>query len=168
MAAPGRTFDPVRRLSIFRRIKEVFDRVSRRQARELAFKILFQADVGRNPWQEVLPRTLAEVNLPEKSREFLTASVQGTVAHIKEIDAVIAKYAVDWPLERMANTDRNVLRLAVHELLFMPEIPVSVTVNEAVELAKRYGDEDSGRFVNGILGSIVREMNPEKNVTPPS
>ena len=136
--------------------------MSRRQAREIAFKVLFQADVGRNPWQEILPRTMAEVDLPEKSREFLAASVQGTVSHLKEIDAVIARYAVDWPLERMANTDRNVLRLAVHELLFMPEIPVGVTVNEAVELAKRYGDEESGRFVNGILGSVVREMEPEK------
>ncbi len=136
--------------------------MSRRRAREIAFKILFQADVGRNPWQEVLPRTLAEVNLPEKSSDFLSAAVKGTIAHLKEIDAVITKYAVDWRLERMANTDRNVLRLAVHELLYMPEIPASVTASEAVELAKRYGDEESGRFVNGILGNVVRQMAPDK------
>jgi len=131
-------------------------------AREIAFKILFQADVGRNPWQEVLPMTLAETNLPEKSRAFLTAAVKGTIAHLKEIDGIITKYAVDWRLERIANTDRNVLRLAVHELLHMKEIPAAVTVSEAVELAKRYGDEDSGRFVNGILGNVVRQMVPEK------
>jgi transcription antitermination protein NusB len=139
--------------------------MSRKRAREIAFKILFQADVGRNPWQEVLPRTMAEVNLPEKSLDFLSASVKGTIAHLKEIDAVITKYAVDWRLERIANTDRNVLRLAVHELLYMPEIPAGVTANEAVELAKRYGDDESGRFVNGILGNIVRQMVPDKDGT---
>lgn len=136
--------------------------MSRRRAREIALKILFQADVGRNPWQEVLPRTLAEVNLPEKSSEFLSASVKGTIAHLKEIDGIITKYAVDWRLERMANTDRNVLRLAVYELLHMPDIPASVTASEAVELAKRYGDEESGRFVNGIIGNIVKQMAPDK------
>lgn len=136
--------------------------MSRRHAREIAFKIIFQADVGRNPWQEVLPRTLSETNLPEKSRDFLVASVKGTIAHLKEVDGIITKYAVDWRLERMANTDRNVLRLAVHELLYMPDIPASVTANEAVELAKRYGDEESGRFVNGILGNIVRQVVPGK------
>lgn len=136
--------------------------MSRKRARELAFKILFQADVGRNPWQEVLPRTLAETNLPEKSSEFLGSTVKGTVAHLKEIDAIITKYAVDWRLDRMANTDRNILRLAVHELLYMPEIPASVTASEAVELAKRYGDDESGRFVNGILGNVVRQMVPDK------
>ena len=136
--------------------------MSRRQAREIAFKILFQADVGRNPWQEVLPRTLAETNLPEKSRDFLVASVKGTIAHLKEVDGIITKYAVDWRLERMANTDRNILRLAVNELLHMPDIPASVTASEAVELAKRYGDDESGRFVNGIIGNIVRQVVPDK------
>ena len=128
----------------------------------MALKILFQADVGRNPWQEVLPRTLAETNLSEKSRGFLGDLVKGTVSHLREIDEILTKYAVDWRLDRMANTDRNVLRLAVHELLFMPDIPVSVTASEAVALAKRYGDEESGRFVNGILGNIVRQMAPDK------
>ncbi len=144
--------------------------MSRKRARELAFKILFQADVGRNPWQEVLPRTLSEISLPEKSREFLSASVKGTVAHLKEIDGIITKYALDWPLERMANTDRNILRLAVHELLHMPDVPASVTASEAVELAKRYGDEESGRFVNGVLGNVVREMAADKEGAgkPPS
>lgn len=136
--------------------------MSRKRAREVAFKILFQADVGRNPWQDVLPRTLAEISLPEKSREFLNQAVRGTIAHLKEIDSLITKYAVDWRLERMANTDRNILRLAVHELLYMPDVPAGVTASEAVELAKRYGDEESGRFVNGILGNIVRQVVPDK------
>jgi len=142
--------------------------LSRKRAREMAFKILFEADVGRNPWQEVLPHVLAESKLPEKSHEFLSASVKGTINHLKEIDGVITKYAVDWRIERMANTDRNILRLAVFELLHMPDIPANVSVAEAVELAKRYGDEDSGRFVNGILGNIVRQLLPEKTGVDPA
>ncbi|MGE5583486.1 MAG: transcription antitermination factor NusB [Bacillota bacterium] len=130
--------------------------MSRHIAREIAFKILFQTDVGRNPWQEVLPRTLQENDLPEKSRQFLEQLVKGTIRNLKMIDDVIIKYAQDWKLDRMANTDRNILRMAIYELKFLPDIPAGVTVNEAVELAKRYGDEESGRFVNGILGNVAR------------
>lgn len=130
--------------------------MSRHIAREIAFKILFQTDVGRNPWQEVLPRTLQENDLPEKSRLFLEQLVKGTIRNLKMIDDVIIKYAQDWKLDRMANTDRNILRMAIYELKFLPDIPAGVTVNEAVELAKRYGDEESGRFVNGILGNVAR------------
>jgi transcription antitermination factor NusB len=132
--------------------------MSRHIARELAFKILFQTDVGRNPWQEVLPRTIAENNLPEQSCIFLEQLVKGTVQNLKSIDAEIIKYAQDWKLERMANTDRNILRMAVYEIKFLTEIPPGVTINEAVELAKRYGDDESGKFVNGILGNIARTV----------
>jgi N utilization substance protein B len=132
--------------------------MSRHIARELAFKILFQTDVGRNPWQEVLPRTIAEDNLPEQTRIFLEQLVKGTVQNLKLIDSEITKYAQDWKLERMANTDRNILRMAIYEIKFLDEIPPGVTINEAVELAKLYGDEESGKFVNGILGNMVRTI----------
>jgi N utilization substance protein B len=134
--------------------------MSRRIAREMAFKILFQTDVGRNPWQEVLPRTLAENKLPEKSGEFLKQLVTGTVQHLKEIDRELARFALDWKLERMANTDRNILRMAIFEIKYLEDVPSAATINEAVELAKRYGDEESGRFVNGILGNMIRETAP--------
>jgi N utilization substance protein B len=130
--------------------------MSRHIARELAFKILFQTDVGRNPWQEVLPRTIEENELPEKSQIFLEQLVRGTIQQLKIIDAEIIKYAQDWKLERMANTDRNILRMAIYEIKFLDDIPPGVTINEAVDLAKRYGDDESGKFVNGILGNIVR------------
>jgi N utilization substance protein B len=133
--------------------------MSRHEARELAFKILFQADVGKNPWQEVLPRTIRENSLPESSQAFLTELVKGTIKNLGAIDAEIVKYAQDWKLERMANTDRNILRIAIYELKFSAaKTPVSVTVNEAVELAKTYGDQDSGKFVNGILGNLARNL----------
>lgn len=136
--------------------------MSRSVARELAFKILFQTDVGRNPWQEVLPRTLNETPLPDKSRLFLEELVKGTIKHLKEIDQQIIKYAREWTLERMANTDRNILRMAIYEIEYMDDVPPGVSINEAVELAKKYGDVDSGKFVNGILGQIVKvPENPE-------
>ncbi len=139
--------------------------MSRHIARELAFKILFQTDIGRNPWQEVLSRTLEENELPEKSRAFLEQLVKGTVQELKSVDAEIMKYAQDWKLDRMANTDRNILRMAIFEIKFFKEIPPGVSVNEAVELAKRYGDDESGKFVNGILGNVVRNIGPQKETS---
>lgn len=127
----------------------------------MAFKLLFQTDVGRNPWQEVMPRMLQEEPLPDKSREFLEQLVKGTLKHLKEIDQLIMRHSREWTLERMANTDRNILRMAIFEIKYIEDVPTGATINEAVELAKRYGDENSGKFVNGILGQIVREMTSE-------
>lgn len=90
------------------------------------------------------------------AQTFARRLVEGTLAHMDEIDAIIRKTATHWSVERMARTDRNVLRLAVYELLYETDVPASVTVNEAVELAKQYGDEDSGKFVNGVLGQVLR------------
>ena len=139
--------------------------MSRHIARELAFKILFQTDVGRNPWQEVLPRTLEENELPEKSRAFLEQLVKGTIQELKSIDAEIIKYAQDWKLDRMANTDRNILRIAIYEMKYFKGIPPGVSINEAVELAKRYGDDESGKFVNGILGNVLRNKESQKETS---
>jgi transcription antitermination protein NusB len=136
--------------------------MSRHIARELAFLILFETDIGRNPWQEVLSRTIAENELPEQSRIFLEQLVKGTIQQLQAIDAEIMQYAQDWKLERMANTDRNILRMAIYEIKYLEDIPPGVTINEAVELSKRYGDDESGKFVNGILGNLVRS---KENIT---
>lgn len=130
--------------------------MTRRAAREEAFKVIFQVDLGKNRWTEALSRILNELSLSEESRLFLKQLVEGTMTHLAEIDAEISKYAQDWKLERMLSTDRNILRMSIYELKYLKDIPAGVTVNEAVELAKIYGDEDSGRFVNGILGNIIR------------
>jgi N utilization substance protein B len=140
--------------------------MSRHLSRDLAFKILFQADVGHNPWQQVLAYTCNEYKFPESSRLFLEQLVKGTIRHLKEIDAEITKYSEDWKLERMANTDRNILRMAIFEIKYLEEIPPGVTVNEAVELAKKYGDEESGKFVNGILGNLVRNLEDNHQSEP--
>lgn len=130
--------------------------MTRRAAREEAFKVIFQVDLGKNPWVEALSRVLEDSSLSEESRLFLKQLVEGTMTHLSEIDAEISKYAQDWKLDRMLSTDRNILRMSIYELKYQKDIPAGVTVNEAVELAKIYGDEDSGRFINGILGNFIR------------
>lgn len=132
--------------------------MSRRLIRETVFSILFQVDLGRNPWREVLEYTLKESEFPENSVTFLTELVSGTIQHLKEIDAEITHFSEGWKLERMASTDRNILRMAVYEIKYREDIPPGVTVNEAVDLAKKFGDDDSGKFVNGILGNLVRTL----------
>lgn len=134
--------------------------MTRRAAREEAFKIIFQIDLSKNPWKEVLSRNLRDSDLSEEGQKFLKELVEGTMTHLAEIDADITKYAQDWKIDRMLSTDRNILRMSLYELKFQKEIPVGATVNEAVELSKIYGDDDSARFINGILGNIIRSSSP--------
>lgn len=130
--------------------------MTRRQARKTAFKVLFQVDVGKIDVDDAMIHMLDEDQTALTDISFLRRLVEGTIANLPEIDRVIAETAVEWKLERMLATDRNILRLAVYEILYCPDIPDSATVNEAVELAKTYGDDHSGKFVNGILGNVVR------------
>lgn len=126
----------------------------RRRAREAALQVLFQIDVGRLSLDEAL----ASVAAPDWSPDdwaLLDGLARGTRAHLAEIDGMIARVAQHWTIERMAAVDRNILRMAIFELEHTAT-PVRVIINEAVELAKRYSTEDSGRFVNGLLGQLAR------------
>ena len=128
----------------------------RRNAREMALKILFQIDVGKLPPEEVLEIALEQVPLEREEQEYVTEVVGGTLDHLADLDEAIASLASGWKLDRIANVDKNVLRLAMYEISHRDDIPPSVSVNEAVEMAKKYSTEDSGRFVNGILGAYLR------------
>ena len=138
----------------------------RTQAREFALQILYQIDLtGGNPreifrdfWQE-------NPNAPEV-REFAEMVVSGTVERQKEIDEVLARYTENWDLERMAVVDRNILRLSTFELLYLEEIPPKVAINEAVNMAKKYSQLESGKFVNGVLDKISHSE--PKRVLPAS
>jgi N utilization substance protein B len=126
----------------------------RRRAREAALQVLFQLDVGRLSLEDALASVSAPDWLPEDWVLVETLS-RGTQARVHQIDAVIARVAEHWTIERMAAVDRNILRMAIFELQHTTT-PVRVIINEAVELAKRYSTSDSGRFVNGLLGNVVR------------
>ena len=142
--------------------------MSRRLARETALQVLFQRDLTKEPLvtAEIVERWAVEFVVPEASRPFAQGLVDGTIAHQDEIDQTIASFAQDWTLSRMANVDRNVMRLATHEILFCPDIPERVSLNEAIELAKRFGGEESAKFVNGILDRVVASVSKVERKGP--
>lgn len=131
--------------------------MSRRLGREIALKVLFQVDVGKNDPAAALRDTLTDYSLNENDRQFTVQLITGTLERLPEIDAVIKQYAIDWSLERIANIDRNLLRLAIFEIYHCDDIPVSVSINEAIELARKYSTAESGRFINGILGKLTKD-----------
>jgi len=124
-------------------------------SREYALKILYQAEITRREIKTVSELFWSDVdNIDKTVQQFADRLVIGAYEHIKVIDDKIAQYATNWQIKRMAVIDRNVLRMGVFELLFAPDIPPKVTINEAVDLAKKYGDMESSKFVNGILDKI--------------
>ena len=127
----------------------------RHRARIAALQALFEIDcTGHNP-TEVIERRLEEAALPESGSHFARELMQGVNAHQERLDALIGRYATEWPVEQIAIIDRNVLRIAIYEILLCGDTPTKVAINEAVELAKEFGSESSGRFVNGVLGTLV-------------
>ena len=134
--------------------------ISRSRCRELALQILYQADfIGHREGESA--RFWRHFHQGSKVPPYLQKLVEGVAAHQEELDALIRQYSEHWRLERMVAVDRNLLRLAVYELLYLPEIPAKVAINEAVELAKRFGTELSGSFVNGVLDRIRQAIGRE-------
>jgi transcription antitermination factor NusB len=136
----------------------------RTQARESALKILYQADITRRPFDQAAQNYWAgdgemkdEEEDNDEVKSFSSRIVLGIRDHLEEIDNKITEYATNWQLKRMAVIDRNILRLGVFELKYTNDIPPKVAINEAVELAKKYGDLESSKFVNGILDKIHKK-----------
>ena len=129
----------------------------RRSGRELAFKLLFQIDVGGGNLSDVFENARLASEASSEAWIFASQITRGAWNDRENIDPIIERYASGWTLDRMANADRNLLRLALHEILSRDDIPPSVSVNEAVELAKKYSTAESARFINGILGAYLRD-----------
>ncbi len=129
----------------------------RTKARECALQILYQIDIRKDPPEKLIAEFWDAEEIESEVRDFAEALVKGAVTNTKKIDEVISKCASNWKLSRMAVIDRNVLRLAAYELLFCEDIPPKVSINEAVDLAKKFGDMESGKFVNGILDRINKD-----------
>lgn len=142
------------------------NRKQRHLGRELALQWLYQIDVGQQAPDDVMasvPEDLEELPvLAEEGIAFARLLATGVLAEKARIDAIITQYATDWPLARMAAIERNVLRIALYEILTQPDIPHSVTADEAVDIAKHYGARESGKFVNGILGAYLRDNSSEE------
>jgi N utilization substance protein B len=138
----------------------------RKNARELILKVLFQIDVGRLPVEEALETAFEQVRPTEEDQQYVGEIVRGVMAELQELDNIIAGLAEGWRLDRLAKVDKNVLRTALYELRHRREFSAGEVINDAVDTAKKYSTEDSGRFVNGILASFLREreaVRPEQD-----
>jgi N utilization substance protein B len=127
---------------------------TRHKARTIAFQALYEVDSAARPAGTVVERLIGGTRLSEENTTFTRELVEGTVRHQEEIDRRIHQFAPAWPVDQIAMVDRNILRLAIFEILFDNKVPVKVAVSEAVELAKAFGSESSAKFVNGVLGSV--------------
>lgn len=132
-------------------------RMKRSIAREKAMQILFQLEVNDVEPEQAIDHYLGET----KKDDFLTTLVLGVEKQRDNIDEIIIQHLENWTLDRIASVERTILRLAVYEMNFIVDIPTSVSINEAVELAKKYADEQSGKFVNGVLSKIITDKDVE-------
>jgi N utilization substance protein B len=144
----------------------------RRRAREVSLQLLFEIDLGKKsadeilstvrlPWQRSLSVEMEPEEDPEQIEDFVRQIIDGVCRNVREIDQLIESHSTHWKLSRMAIVDRNILRMAVFEILYCEDIPPSVSINEAIEIGKRYGTEESGAFINGVLDHIAKDLKKE-------
>ena len=128
----------------------------------MALNVLYQVDVAKTPPEEALQTALENTGLVDDAAEFATLLVEGALKHMEEIDLRLEELSIGWDPHRQPAVDRNIMRMAMFELLYLDHIPASVSINEAVELAKKFSGEESGRFINGVLGALVRQNTEEE------
>ena len=133
-----------------------------RRGRVLALQVLFEVDLTGHPWQDSVKAHAEAVHAPANVLKFAEACLDGVLGSLDEIDHRIEEHAPMWPVAQLSAVDRNVLRIALHELRADSTTPTKVVINEAVELAKDFGGEGSSRFINGVLGAVVDARDPSK------
>ncbi len=137
---------------------------NRHLARSIAMQTIFEWDFRGQPTAglpAILDQNIKEFGVGLGSeKEFSNDIINGIIDHLPEIDEIIVKYAPNWPLEKITVMDRNILRIGIWEMKFNPDVPPKVAINEAIELGKSYGGQASGKFVNGVLGSLYKDMYP--------
>ena len=130
---------------------------TRRKSRELALQVLYQGELAAQAGLLDFGEFCAHFQVSRKAMPYAKKLLDGVEGKREDIDQLISRYAENWRLERMSVIDRNILRLAVYELRYQDDVPTSVAINEAVEIAKRYSTDDSGPFINGILDAMAKE-----------
>ena len=130
----------------------------RRKSREHTLKILYRRDITKEDINEIIKSYWKENNINSSITEFSEQLAKGTADNLEKIDDYIKKVSEHWAIDRMGVIDRNLLRMAVQELLFMEDIPLNVTIDEAIEIAKKFGTNDSANFVNGVLDKIKNDL----------
>ncbi|NLJ75783.1 MAG: transcription antitermination factor NusB [Peptococcaceae bacterium] len=132
--------------------------MSRRKARKRALQVLFQVDIGSVDPGKAIAYMDEEFGKVTDNEDFAGQLIYGVLANLAPIDQIIAQVSKDWRPDRMANVDRNLMRLALYEMFFCHDIPNSVSVNEAIDIGKIFGGADSGKFINGILGKVIENI----------
>lgn len=130
--------------------------MGRRSSREIAMKLVYQLEIQKDSKVEQMDYILEQHSLGIKDREYIVDIVNGVFDNLEYIDKAIEKYSKGWKLSRISKVDLSILRLSIYEISFREDIPSSVSINEAVELAKSFSSEESSAFVNGILGKIAK------------
>ncbi len=137
---------------------------ARRRARAVALQTLFEVDMARHDPSRVLQQRVQDCNLDQDIADFARHLVQGALENLSKIDLTIQEIAPEWPFDQMSPIDRSILRIAIFEMIFDPDIPIKVAINEAVELAKLFGSESTRRFINGALGTLAsKQMSQEQS-----
>jgi N utilization substance protein B len=136
---------------------------NRHLARSIVMQTLYQWDFKGKPsaaMPAIVDQTIAEfgAGLDDDNRAYVVKTIDDMISHMHEIDSTIASYATNWPIEQITLIDRNILRIGVYEMKFNDHIPTKVAINEAIELAKSFGGQSSGKFVNGILGALYNDI----------
>ncbi|MBI2450633.1 MAG: transcription antitermination factor NusB [Candidatus Nealsonbacteria bacterium] len=144
---------------------------SRHLSRSIVMQSLYEWDFnGKKPdsLDKIVEKNIQEFGPGLEDLTFVWQIIKGVMEHMPQIDKIIEKSAPEWPLEQITIVDRNVLRIGLYELLYAnkEEVPPKVAINEAIELAKTFGGESSGKFINGVLGTVYKEVNPEAASTP--
>lgn len=135
---------------------------ARHKGRAVTLQALYEIDAAGHDPEVTLERLLEETPLPPEVQDFARDRLRGIQSHHQEIDRTVQKAAPAWPLDQMARVDLNILRLAIFEILFDNEVPLKVAINEAIELAKTFGSDNSPKFVNGVLGAIVTDFQSQR------
>lgn len=129
---------------------------NRRKARELVLEALYRIEIAQQEPEQIFNSIITREELPETVKEFTKRLLTQTVARLSDIDSIIKEVAENWRLERIAVIDRNILRFAICEILYFDDVPDKVSIDEAIEIAKKFSTDDSGRFVNGILDKVLK------------
>jgi N utilization substance protein B len=130
--------------------------MGRRASRETAMKLLYQMEIQKSDKSEQIEMALEDENLTEKDKKYIRNIINGVNEKVTIIDSIIEKNAMGWKLNRVSKIDLSILRIGIYEILYREDIPFSVSVNEAVELAKKYSNDDAGSFVNGLLAKVTK------------
>ncbi len=130
--------------------------MGRRASREAAMKLLYQLEIQKSDRNEQIETALEEDNLTDNDKKYIRDVVDGVYKNTPLIDSIIEKHALGWKINRLSKIDLSILRIGIYETIYRDDIPFSVSVNEAVELAKKYSNEDAGAFVNGLLAKVSK------------